>query len=38
MEEETECPDSPDKVHCYHWYDGDECCYCGAPAERQEES
>lgn len=29
----TECPESDDGQHCNHWYDGDACCYCEAPAE-----
>lgn len=34
---ETDCPaaswwtDTDDPGHCEHWYDGDQCCRCGAP-------
>lgn len=23
--------------HCDHWYDGDECCRCGAPEMTEEQ-
>lgn len=26
-----------DEGHCLHWYDGDECCRCGAPEMTNEE-
>ena len=29
---ETECPTMEDRRHCAHWYYGDKCCSCGAPA------
>lgn len=28
--EEEECPESEDGQHCECWYDGEECCGCGA--------
>lgn len=28
---ETPCPESPDNLHCNHWYDGDFCCFCDDP-------
>jgi hypothetical protein len=31
-DEETECLESPDGLHCVHWYEGEACCYCVAPA------
>ena len=34
---ETPCPTREDKMHCDHWYDGDKCCSCGAPAMTDEE-
>lgn len=35
--EETPCADSPDGIHCRHWYDGDACCYCAAPPMTDDE-
>lgn len=30
---ETEhCPKMSDGTHCEHWWDGEACCACGAPA------
>jgi len=26
------CPYSDDGIHCEHWWDGEACCLCGAPA------
>ena len=23
------CPCSTDNYHCEHWWDGDNCCFCG---------
>lgn len=35
--EEGYCHAREDQVHCEHWWDGDGCCSCGAPAMTQEE-
>jgi hypothetical protein len=37
MAEETPCPVSLDKIHCQHWYDGEICHFCGAPAMTEAE-
>lgn len=37
MNEVGECPTSDDGLHCNCWYDGEECCRCGAPAMTDEE-
>lgn len=36
---DQECPKAPkdEVVHCEHWWDGDECCWCKAPAMTKEE-
>jgi hypothetical protein len=32
-EDEENCPKCPDGLgHCQHWWEGEECCYCGAGA------
>lgn len=39
-DEECEmCPKGTedDPAHCVHWYDGDECCRCNAPAMTEEQ-
>lgn len=36
-DEETPCPSSDDAMHCRHWYDGEACCRCGAPAMSEEQ-
>jgi hypothetical protein len=38
MEEyDQECPASKDgRGHCMCWWDGDDCCWCGAPAMTEE--
>lgn len=35
--EEGHCHAREDCIHCDHWWDGDGCCSCGAPAMTQEE-
>ena len=30
--QESECLKREDKIHCEHWYDGEECCDCKMPA------
>jgi hypothetical protein len=32
MADDETCEKSPDGAHCRHWYDGDPCHHCGAPA------
>lgn len=34
---ETPCPVMYDGKHCWHWYDGEACHGCGAPAATPEE-
>jgi hypothetical protein len=34
---ETPCAKSPDDAHCRHWYDGEACHYCEAPAMTPEQ-
>ena len=36
-ESEGFCKARDDRTHCEHWWDGDGCCSCGAPAMTQEE-
>lgn len=31
------CAESRDRIHCQHWWDGDECCVCHAEAMTDEE-
>ncbi len=37
--EQELCPEGTptDGFHCVHWYDGEPCCRCGAPAMTEEE-
>jgi len=31
------CPKTEDHIHCEHWWDGECCCACGAPAMTDEQ-
>lgn len=33
------CLEAPDDelIHCEHWWDGEQCCFCGDPAMTDEE-
>jgi len=30
--DDEHCPKRADETHCVHWWDGEACCSCGAPA------
>ena len=34
---EGACPEHEDGIHCEHWWDGDGCCACAAPAMTEDE-
>jgi hypothetical protein len=34
---ETTCPESPDDLHCVHWYDGEACHFCGDEAMSEDD-
>lgn len=34
---EQTCPNREDDMHCIHWWDGEPCCACGAPAMTEDE-